>query len=408
MDTPDLLILGLDPQGLEIGLAVATLGGQVIVARSAESALAQAVRDGELLARLGSVTDATAFALRRAAVVEDIRRQRSDERLRAARIRVTQEPVRFVDHRRVAIGETILRPRRILLASGVEPNSPLAGLNALFEHGTVPPRLVLDGSTVMALDLASLLTRLGTEVTLVSDGPLVPECDPDGLRLLLDRLRRQGLVVANAMPARGDADIPVWTLGEPRPALDGFDLAKLGVQLRGGFQTSRSHVFAIGRLADPGALPDPGAVAHLVGRMFFRRSARYAPRPRLRLAGGQSGLAEIGLTEAQALARGKVQVARAAFAPGDPADFSGGFVKLLADRRGRLLGASLCGPGAAEAAAILSLALAQGLGLADLARQPGAPGTVSEAIAVAAASPARRILRASSVQRAFRLFRILG
>lgn len=408
MDTPDLLILGLDPQGLEVGLAVATLGGQVIVARSTESALAQAIRDGELLARLGSATDATAFARQRAALVEDIRRQRSDERLRAARIRVTQEPLRFLDPRRVAIGEATIQPRRILLASGIEPHGPQAGLNALFEHGSVPPRLVLNGSTATALDLAGLLIRLGTELTLVSDGPLAPECDPDGLRLLLDRLRRQGLVVANAMPARGDADIPVWTIGEPRPALDGVELAKVGVQLRSGFRTSRSHVFTVGRLADPVALPDPGAVAHLVGRMFFRRSARHEPRPPLRLAGGKAGLAEIGLTEAQALARGKVQVARAAFVPDDPADASGGFVKLLADRKGRLLGASLFGPGAAEAAALLSLALAQGLGLADLARQPGAPGTASEAIAVAAASPARRFLRSGSVQRAFRYFRLLG
>ncbi len=48
MEKPDLLILGLDRQGLDIGLAVATLGGQVVVAYPEEGAIAQAIRDGEI------------------------------------------------------------------------------------------------------------------------------------------------------------------------------------------------------------------------------------------------------------------------------------------------------------------------------------------------------------------------
>ncbi|MCA3512828.1 MAG: hypothetical protein IOC96_06295, partial [Rhodobacter sp.] len=84
VEKPDLLILGLDRQALEIGLAIATLGGKVVVARTEETAVTQAIRDGEMLARLVSAGDPVAFEARRLATLEDIRRQRSTERLRAA------------------------------------------------------------------------------------------------------------------------------------------------------------------------------------------------------------------------------------------------------------------------------------------------------------------------------------
>ncbi len=65
MEKPDLLILGLDRQALEIGLAVATLGGQVVVAYPEEGAITQAIRDGEILARLAECTDLSAFEAKR-------------------------------------------------------------------------------------------------------------------------------------------------------------------------------------------------------------------------------------------------------------------------------------------------------------------------------------------------------
>ena len=209
MEKPDLLILGLDRQALEIGLAIATLGGKVVVARTEETAVTQAIRDGEMLARLVSAGDPVAFEARRLATLEDIRRQRSTERLRAARIQVTLGPARFLDRRRILIGEATFEPRRVLLASGRQATLPLEALRALFEHGEAPRRLILRGASAEALDLAGLLMRLGAQVTLVSESPVAPDFDPDGVRLLLDRLERQGLARLSAMPPAGPADHPI-------------------------------------------------------------------------------------------------------------------------------------------------------------------------------------------------------
>ncbi|MCU0819139.1 MAG: hypothetical protein MUF11_07500 [Beijerinckiaceae bacterium] len=415
MEKPDLLILGLDRQGLEIGLAVATLGGQVIVAYPEESATRLAIRDGEVLARLPDCTDLAAFEAHRKAILEDIRRQRSQERLRAARIRVETGPARFLDKRRVAIGDVTFQPRRVLLATGCGSAAPQAELLDLLERGVVPRRLILRGGAAAALDLASLLVRLGSQVTLVSETPVAPDLDADATRLLLGDLERRGLVRLTGMPPARPADLPVWEIGAARPVIEDLDLEKAGIRLKNGrlvlkngFETGNSCVFAVGRVANPDSLPDASAVAHLVGRLFFRRSGRYQPMPALRLVGGDPGIAAIGLTEREALARGGAQIARAAFADADPADVSGGFVKLMADRKGRLLGACLFGPRAAENIAPLTLALAQGLTLSEIARLNLPPGRASEAIRLAAASPARGLLRSSKVQRAFRFFRMFG
>jgi len=415
VEKPDLLILGLDRQALEIGLAIATLGGKVVVARTEETAVTQAIRDGEMLARLVSAGDPVAFEARRLATLEDIRRQRSTERLRAARIQVTLGPARFLDRRRILIGEATFEPRRVLLASGRQATLPLEALRALFEHGEAPRRLILRGASAEALDLAGLLMRLGAQVTLVSESPVAPDFDPDGVRLLLDRLERQGLARLSAMPPAGPADLPVWEIGSPLPALDRFELDKADIRLRdgrlvlrNGFETTNSRVLALGRAAEPDQPADASAVGHLIGRMFFRRSGKFGPQPRLRLLGGEAGLAETGLGEREALDRGTVQIARAAFADADPSDLSGGFVKLLGDGKGRLLGASLYGPGSAERLPVLALALGQGLTLTEIARLPFPAGSASDAIRLAAASPARGLLRSPGIQRAFRFFRFFG
>ncbi len=60
-------------QALEIGLAVATLGGQVVVAYPEEGAITQAIRDGEILARLAECADLSAFEVKRKPVLEEIR-----------------------------------------------------------------------------------------------------------------------------------------------------------------------------------------------------------------------------------------------------------------------------------------------------------------------------------------------
>jgi pyruvate/2-oxoglutarate dehydrogenase complex dihydrolipoamide dehydrogenase (E3) component len=112
-------------------------------------------------------------------------------------------------------------------------------------------------------------------------------------------------------------------------------------------------------------------------------------------------IAQLGPTEAEARSAGREP--QALRLPLDGTPHGPGLVKLLADGSGRLLGASLLAPGAAEAAALLAVALENGMSARTRAAQPMPRGTLAAAIAQAASGlggtgfpspPMRRILGA--------------
>ncbi len=102
----------------------------------------------------------------------------------------------------------------------------------------------------------------------------------------------------------------------------------------------------------------------------------------------QPQVASFGLTEAQAAARGiSVRTARFPFQANGKAlglgDY-GGWVKLIADETGRLVGAHLIGPEATELLPELTLARQAGLGIEAIARNVHAHPTLSEVLMEAA------------------------
>ncbi|RKK04961.1 hypothetical protein D6Z83_06520, partial [Pseudoroseomonas wenyumeiae] len=107
----------------------------------------------------------------------------------------------------------------------------------------------------------------------------------------------------------------------------------------------------------------------------------------------------LGLTEAQARAAGHdPQVLRVPLPDGVAGP---GMAKLVADGRGRLLGAGLMGEQAGEVAALLALAMSRNLAGPEIAALPLPCGTAAETVARAAgnlrgaeftSTPMRRIL----------------
>jgi pyruvate/2-oxoglutarate dehydrogenase complex dihydrolipoamide dehydrogenase (E3) component len=82
-------------------------------------------------------------------------------------------------------------------------------------------------------------------------------------------------------------------------------------------------------------------------------------------------IAQTGLTEAQARARGKrVRILRRGFHDNDRAQTerqTRGHIKVLADAKGRILGATIVGAQAGELITTWTLAVAQGLNLRNIA-----------------------------------------
>ena len=101
------------------------------------------------------------------------------------------------------------------------------------------------------------------------------------------------------------------------------------------------------------------------------------------------GVASVGLNEDDCIKRDLT--IRTAVAPltmiarANTSDFRDGFVKLIADRKGVLIGATVVAPHAGEIIHELSLAIRSGMTAAELAAMPHAFLSWSEAVRVAAA-----------------------
>ncbi len=165
-----------------------------------------------------------------------------------------------------------------------------------------------------------------------------------------------------------------------------------GIDVDDFLRTSAQHVYAGGAAVDSDCTTQ---TAMLHGRIFAQtllakkavRVPDTAPIPRVMHT--YPAVASVGLTDDDCLRRDLSidqslvplsQVARA-----NTSDTSVGFVKLIADKKGVLLGATIVAPGAGEMIHEVALALNQNLTARDLAVMPHAFLTWSEAIRTAAA-----------------------
>lgn len=326
--------------------------------------------------------------------------------------------------------------RHAVIAAGTTPLVPdIPGLAAIpwLTPDTIgaleeaPEHLLVLGGGAKAVELAQAHALLGCRVSLVQPAPnILPGEDLELVDPLRHYLRRNGLDLHEntqvqkvehagggvALRLEGGARIEgshlLLALGQS-PNLSALDLpaAHIGATARGVAvrkdlrSPDNARVWAAGSIADTGweAAPHGQHAAIVTEGMLHSLRASLGESPPPRLTRTLPALAQLGLTEKEAREAGHEPQALRLSLDGTP--HGPGLVKLVARRDGRLLGASLLCPNAAEAAAMLALALERGLSARELAAQPMPRGTLAEAIAGAAtglsgtdfpSSPMRRIL----------------
>jgi pyruvate/2-oxoglutarate dehydrogenase complex dihydrolipoamide dehydrogenase (E3) component len=344
-------------------------------------------------------------------VIAALAPQNSAARLAALGIDVIAGAARFVSKKAVAVGETEIRARHFVIATGSRPVVPaIPGLDAVpyFTADTILDNtrklthLVVIGSGAAAIELAQAYCRLGTEVTVIASGELLPGVDPELAAVVLARLEEEGIhlephAAVTAIQSRsmgigvamrnGETDrlldaSHILIAGERVPNLDGLDLDKAGIRFEKGragrlhlganLRTSNSKVYAVGDVAGSQSVPSAAREAQAVVRSallgLLARPDRVVPR----LVSTDPTIAEVGLSEITARKHHGIgfRVTRWAFADNDQARAARetyGLAKLITDRRGKIIGAGVVGPDASELVALFSLAITSGLSATDLA-----------------------------------------
>lgn len=401
-------------------------------ALAAAAAHAHAIRSG---AAFGIAADEPRVNSRRLhdhiqQVIAGLAPEHAAPRLEALGAEFVAAEGRFTDPRTLRAGPFDIRARRFVIATGSRSAIPaIPGLDSvpyfttetIFDNTRKLTHLVIIGAGPVGLELAQSYRRLGAQVTVVEAGRPLPHSDPDLAEVALRRLREEGVdmradtrvsqiqarsqgigVIVTAAGREQMLDAShILVAGERVPELDGLGLEQAGVrraagdarQLRVGpsLRTSNRRIYAVGDAAFPG---QSAQLAEYQAGLVVRHALLALPRrhrPELIPAVTYTDpeIAEVGLSEAAARARGgdDFVVTRWSFAQNERARAmrqSYGVAKLVTDRKGRVLGAGIVGPGAGELIALFALAIANGLearhlaafvapypGLADIARRLG-------------------------------------
>ncbi len=321
-----------------------------------------------------------------------------------------------------------LSAKTLLLATGSEaielPHLPFDGetvINArdALSLNKVPERLLVVGGGVIGLELGSVWSRLGAQVTVVEMLPqILPQSDPQLAQMLQRSLKKQGLqiltktrldkfdltdagLVATLTTAKGEQQLScdkILVATGRRAQSAGLGLEAVGLQVNKAgqlevdenYQTKVPGIYAIGDLA-PGPM-----LAHKAseeGVVFAERlcgqksTLNYGAIPAVTYTWPE--VASVGRSEA-GLKREQIdyKAGKFFFAASGRALCNGtsdGFVKVLAAAEtGRILGIHIVGPHASELIAEATTLISFGGSVQDVAAICHAHPTLAEALKEAA------------------------
>jgi pyruvate/2-oxoglutarate dehydrogenase complex dihydrolipoamide dehydrogenase (E3) component len=310
----------------------------------------------------------------------------------------------FIDPWSVRTGDQTIHSKKFLIATGARPFVPaIAGLSEtnyytylnIFDGELLPASMIVVGGGPVGMELAQAYQRLGSQVTVVAER-LLPKEEPDVREVMQKVFEREGVRFAwgqaqacrregNAITISTDKGQAVGELlliaSGRSPNIDGLDLEKAGVKysakgiaVDNHLRTSAKHIYAAGDVLGGQQF------SHFAGWQAFQ-AVRNALLP-----GKSSGftnvvprvtftdpeVAHVGLNEQSARSTfgEHMQVRRWPLSKVDRAVCEGdtdGFIKIIAKRDGKILGATIVARRAGEAIAELAIAMAHELTVNDLA-----------------------------------------
>lgn len=343
-------------------------------------------------------------------------------------ITTIQGTAHFLSPNEISVNRHTYSAASFLIATGSNPIIP--DIQGLAESGYETPRTILEaikppkslyivGGGSAAVELAQLMAIFGTKVYIAEIASrLLPDYDSEAGELLekllvahknvtvLTQTRTLAVEKENIAHritySRGGTEHSlrvdsVLIAAGRTPNVDiglenaGIHYTANGVEVNEYLQTNAKHIYAAGDVLGRGSythtalLESRIAVSNLLNKN--KLVPDYAATPKVVFT--HPSIASVGLTEDDCLRRDLHS--KKAFAPlgiiarSNTSDFRDGFVKIITDKKGVVIGATIMAPGAGELIHELALAIKYELTAAEVASTPHAFLTWSEAIRVAAA-----------------------
>ena len=386
-------------------------------------------------------------------VIAEIAPNDSEERFTGLGVRVIRAQARFTGRDEVEAGDVRVRARRVVIATGsAAAVPPIPGLGpggvpyltneTIFDLDQAPGHLLVVGGGPIGCELAQAQRRLGCRVTVLEAATLLPKDDPELVDFVRRRLRADGVEIHEGVKIKrveGAAGNPAAVLDAGgseqriagthlliaagrRPSIEGLNLEAAGVratakgiEVDARLRTANRKIYAIGDAIGGYQFTHmAGYHAGIVIRnALFRLPARVDHSAVPWVTYTDPELGNVGLTEAEARrSHGDgVRLARWSLHDNDRAQAereADGLIKIVADRRGRILGAGIVGPHAGELLLTWSLAITKKASLRDVAGLIAPYPTLSEVSKRAAGSFYARQLFSARTRRLVRFLARFG
>lgn len=333
----------------------------------------------------------------------------------------------FLSPNEISVNRKHISAERFLIATGSHWTTPdIPGIEDVDYH---TPRTILEalrppksiyviGAGAIGVEIAELLAIFGTKVYLAEVADRILPREDEEVGQLMERYLQESKGITSLTQTRTTSitrsglgyrvsflragieksvrvdEILVATGRMPTVDL-GLDNAHVhydptGIKVNEFLQTTARHIYAAGDVLGRFSLTHSALLeSRVAAHNLFAKTPiapDYTASPRLIFT--TPAIATVGMTEDDCLRRdlviNKATAPLSLIARSNTSDFRDGFVKLITDKKGVLIGATVVAPHAAEIIHELALAIKYGLTASQVAATPHAFLSWSEAVRVAA------------------------
>ena len=326
-------------------------------------------------------------------VIDGIAPTDSQKRFEGLGVHVIRAAARFTGPQEVEAGGQVIRARRFVVATGSSAAvPPIPGIEdvpfltneTIFGLKERPEHLIVIGGGPIGAEMAQAHRRLGCEVTVLEMFGLLGRDDPEAAEVVRQRMLKEGIGIREGIAikeVKGGSGAIAVTVGDGNGAaetiegshllvaagrkanVDGLGLKAAGIEytakgiaVDARLRTNNRRVFAIGDVAGGYQFTHvAGYHGGIVLRnaLFWLLPARANHEAVPWVTYTDPELAQVGLTDIQAKDRlgDGIGILRWPFAENDRARAerrTEGFVKIVTDRKGHVLGATIVGSHAGE------------------------------------------------------------